>query len=138
METVTAQPSALSHFLFVLDNYLRYIASKLLIIVLTVYGFYATWEVTLFVLVEYPELHQRLATHLITQAELNHLIAGVALTVLAAIISAFFAIRLSSTQEKVVHTIDIIVTTSLIIFQGQIREYLLALEFFSNWSQYLQ
>jgi hypothetical protein len=138
-EPVVIKPhtTPLQHILFVFDNYIRYILSKTLVILLTFFSFYVTWEVVLFVLFEYPEIQHRFAENLITQAEVDHLIATAVIATGATIAGAVLAIRLNSIQEKITHTIDIILATSLIVFQSQIRAYILSLEVVKNWSQYL-
>jgi DNA integrity scanning protein DisA with diadenylate cyclase activity len=138
MDVLQTKPSLLSHILFVVDNYVRYIVSKSLVIILSVYSFYSTWEVILFVALEYPKLYQEMSAGLITQERLNYVMAGVLLTVFATFISAFFAIRLNSTQEKITHTIDIIITTLLIVFQSHIRAYLLTLDVLAHWPEYFR
>jgi cytochrome c oxidase assembly factor CtaG len=134
---IQARTTPLQHVLFVFDNYIRYILSKTLVILLTFFSFYVIWEVVLFVIFEYPEVQHRFAEHTISQAEVDHLIATAVISTGATIAGAVLAIRLNSVQEKITHTIDIILATALMLFQGHVREYILTLEVVKNWSQYL-
>jgi hypothetical protein len=134
---IPTQRSMFQHLWFVIDNYVRFIFSKSLVIFLTVHSFYALWESVLFAIYEYPELQHLLEQAQMTQEQVNFVLADATITLATSIIGAILAIRLNSIQERITHTIDMVITILLIVFHSSIRKYLLSLDFISRLQELL-
>lgn len=105
----------------------QYYFPKIVVIMLILQGLYAMYSSINFMFFKMPRLDTQLATHQITQAEVNHLANQAILMTISTILSLFFALKITVIQSSIAQHLSIILAVILVVGNTQISHLLTAL-----------
>ncbi|MGD9129121.1 MAG: hypothetical protein PVJ09_01365 [Candidatus Woesebacteria bacterium] len=110
-----------------LINLIDYIKShfdKIIVIILTIQGLRGLITSVKFIMIEYPILEEQLASHQITQEQIN-IFANKAIVMLTTtVLSMFFALRISLVQSQIAKKVNSALGVLVIILDRYINIYL--------------
>lgn len=101
---------------------------RIALILLIIHGLIGLFESVRFIAFEFRTLSEELEQHIISEHQVNELLAAAIVTFLATLVNIFFAIRLSRVSQTTAHNIDLIVATALIITTRHAQAYLISLD----------
>jgi hypothetical protein len=101
---------------------------KVLPIGLMIQGLYGIYKSIHFIFVGYPELNFLLASHQITQTQVNDFVIKAIMIAISTLLSMIFAMRLAVMKTKVVKTFNTLIGILLVLGNAAIHDYFEALQ----------
>lgn len=100
---------------------------KLLAVGLVLQGLYGIYKSIYFIFVTYPELGFLLASHQISQTQVNNYVIQAILMSITTLVSMVFAMRLTILQNRVAQTFNTVIGVLLVIGNAALHDYFEAL-----------
>lgn len=98
-------------------------------------GAFELFEATRFFLVTYPELELALAQHAVNTHDVQTLTAGAVASSLMSGLNMFFAVRLFRAHERLVHFLELIGSSGLVVWHERVIEWLSSFNYVAIWER---